>query len=120
LNKEPPETSVSSPIDSSHQESQNAALKRHNKNTIAEDYDLFRSSFEAQENIIGDHVRTAKSTPLSSPARPNQSTIAETNANLKCKFNGYSNAEIVLFFGMALVVSLLFYLKQSHIIYQVI
>jgi hypothetical protein len=57
------------------------------------------------ESKIEDQVQTE-------PESSNNSTI--------CKFNGYSNKEIVIFFFIALSTSLLFVFQKSDYIFQVI
>jgi hypothetical protein len=52
----------------------------------------------------------------SSPSIPNK----RSDSNALCKFNGYSNLEISVFFALALVTSVLFHLHMSELIYKVI
>ena len=73
----------------------------HRRNRIGDTTE--RANLLAEPQI--DQVQASKDSP-------NSSTI--------CKFNGYSNKEIVIFFLIALSTSLLFLFQRSDYIFQVI
>lgn len=64
-----------------------------------------------RERRLGEDVSSESNTSM-----PNKSL----DSNALCKFNGYSNLEISVFFALALFTSVLFHLDMSEFIYKVI
>ena len=72
-----------------------------------------------RRNRVGD--TTERANLLAEPQIDQVQTPQDSsNSSTICKFNGYSNKEIVIFFLIALSTSLLFLFQRSDYIFQVI